>query len=269
MNKKTLKPYTPKVSIIIPCYNYGNYLAEAVESCVDQTWVHTEIIIVNDGSTDNTKFVAQTLIDKYPEKTIKLIDQKNMGLPISRNNAVAMSTGDYILPLDADDIFEPQMCEQCVNLLETEPEVSIAYTACRYFGDVDKIADWIRPWDYRSLCKKDILCYASMYRRDLWERIGGYSPGMSGGYEDWEFWIRAGRNGFSGKLIPEPFFLHRIHGHTMYDRAFLRDIELKSKIVINNQACYSQETILWATEVEKTGVTEYIKQNFVWEIATD
>jgi glycosyltransferase involved in cell wall biosynthesis len=264
-----MKSSSPLVSIIIPCYNYGHYLKVAVDSCIHQTWKNIEIIVVNDGSPDDTKRVAEACIEKYSKFKIRLINQENMGLSASRNNAIALSRGDYILPLDADDLFEPYMVQKCVALLENQREIAIAYTGCRYFGDMDKISDWIRPWNFRLLCDKDILCYASMYRRNVWEFIGGYGLDMAIGYEDWEFWIRAGRHGFSGRLISEPLFLHRIHGKTMHGEAVLHDLELKSKIALKNPDCYSSETLSWAKEIEKSGVTEYIKQNFVWNVAID
>ncbi len=261
-----MKITSPLVSIIIPCYNYGHYLAAAVASCVDQTWNDLEIVIVNDGSSDATQQIAEDCIQRYPDRQIRIIHQENSGLSASRNNAIALSTGEFILPLDADDLFEPAMVEKCARLLMNDAEASIAYTGCRYFGDVDKIPGWIRPWNFRLLCEKDILCYASMYRRNLWETIGGYSLDMDKGYEDWEFWIRAGRYGFAGKLINEPLFLHRIHGRTMHAEAQEHGLELMAKIALNNRDCYSRETLYWAKRVNASGVTEQLNKHSVWSV---
>ena len=98
-----------RVSIIIPCYNYADYLTETVKSCVRQTLDDLEIIIINDGSPDNTEAVALDLISQFPERDIQLINQENQRLSASRNNAIRQCTGQYVLPLDADDLFEPEM----------------------------------------------------------------------------------------------------------------------------------------------------------------
>ena len=88
---------TELVSIIVPCYNQVHYLEESVQSCIDQTYPNIEIIIINDGSTDNTEEIALLLQKKYPKK-IQVILQKNTGLSEARNNAIKQSTGTYILP---------------------------------------------------------------------------------------------------------------------------------------------------------------------------
>ena len=266
MKKQSIQNPSPKVSIIIPCYNYGQYLQDAVKSCIDQTWTNFEIIIINDGSSDNTLDVAKACREKYSNYNVSVINQENQGLVSSRNNAIIISSGEFILPLDADDLFEPGMIECCVNALLTNPKASICYTNCRYFGDIEKIPDWIRPWDFAQLCEKDILCYASMYRRRVWDETNGYSDLMNNGYEDWEFWIRAGRHGFKGLYIDSPLFLHRIHGRTMYAKAFEKDLELKAKIALNNSECYSEETLYWAKAVMKKGLTDDLRRNFVWKI---
>lgn len=254
-----------KVSVVIPCYNYADYLPETVKSCVRQTLHDLEIIIVNDGSPDNTKAVALDLIRQFPERDIRLINQENQGLSASRNNAIQQCAGQYVLPLDADDLMEPEMAEACATLLDQNPDIGVAYTKCRYFGEVNKIPDWVRPYDFGLLCVKNILCYASMYRKEAWEDAGGYYEKMRWGYEDWEFWVRTGRLGWRGRLIDSPLFLHRIHGKTMYAGAFERDLELKARIILNNRACYSDAGIGWAKEVEARGLTEELARNPCWE----
>ncbi len=97
----------PKISVIIPCYNQGRYLYEALESVVKQTYQNFEVIIVNDGSTDNTQEVAEEFIRIHPQYQIKLIAQANSGQPaIPRNRGISEAKGEYILPLDADDLIE-------------------------------------------------------------------------------------------------------------------------------------------------------------------
>ncbi len=231
----------PRVSVIIPCYNQATLLGQAVDSCLAQTWESMEIIVVNDGSPDDTAAVAGRLAQEHAGRVV-VLDQPNQGLAAARNNAVAASRGEYILPLDADDMFEPDMVRACAGLLDARPDLGIAYTLCRYFGDVESVPTWVVSWDPGLLCVKDILCYASMYRRELFDAIGGYRTDMEWGYEDWEFWVRAARHGWTGELIERPLFLHRLHGRTMYTGALERDAELKARMVAGNEACYDEAT---------------------------
>lgn len=232
----------PLVTLLIPCYNQARFLEEAAQSCLAQTYGNIELIIVNDGSPDDSLAVAETIRARNPERSITVIDQKNQGLAQTRNNAVAASSGEYILPLDSDDAFDPLMVETCVTMLEADPGLGIAYTNCLYFGTKEYVPDWIKPWDAKGVCMKNILCYASMYRRTLFDDIGGYRTDMIWGYEDWEFWVRAARHGWSGKLHEEPLFLHRLHGPTMYSDAYARDAELKARMVAGNRDSYNEKT---------------------------
>jgi len=141
----------PLVSIIIPCYNYARYLPEAIMSVINQTFQDFEIIIVNDGSTDNTIEVTKKLIAWFPSYSIHLINQENSGQPaISRNNGICKSRGRYILCLDADDKLAPTMLEECIRMLETHPEVAIAYTDRLDFDGVDGVVQ-AGEYDFHAL----------------------------------------------------------------------------------------------------------------------
>jgi glycosyltransferase involved in cell wall biosynthesis len=123
------KNSTAKASVIIPCYNYGRYLEEAVGSILNQTFQDFEIIIINDGSTDNTISVAERLIAQYHDHQIRLINQENSGQPaISRNRGINEAIGEYILCLDADDMILPTMLEKCLDILRQDKNAAIAYT---------------------------------------------------------------------------------------------------------------------------------------------
>lgn len=126
-----------KVSIIIPCYNQAQYLPDAVESVVNQTYKDWECIIVNDGSPDNTSKAARKLMAKYHDRRIIFLEKENGGLADARNFGIKNSHGKYILPLDADDKIHPEILQKTVTLLETHPEVAIAYTDPLHFGKVN------------------------------------------------------------------------------------------------------------------------------------
>ena len=101
----------PLVSVIIPCYNQGKYLAEAIESALNQTYPHVEVIVVNDGSTDNTAEVAA----RYAGR-ITYVEQENGGPSAARNAAIGVATGSLIAHLDSDDRWSPQKLERQVPM---------------------------------------------------------------------------------------------------------------------------------------------------------
>lgn len=126
----------PKVSIIVPAYNAGSFIAEALESVFSQTYKNVEIIVVNDGSTDNTEDILRPWFDR-----ITYVAQKNKGLPSALNSGLKHVHGDYVAILDADDIWEREKLEAQVGLMEKFPNVGLSYTNFVPFGD---------PVDFRT-----------------------------------------------------------------------------------------------------------------------
>ena len=120
------------VSIVIPCYNHAKYLGDTVQSALEQTYPNIEIIIINDGSSDNTQDIADALQKKHPEK-IQVISQKNSGVSKARNNAIKQASGEYILPLDADDLIDKDMIASCLKSMK-ENNADIVYVDVQCFG---------------------------------------------------------------------------------------------------------------------------------------
>jgi glycosyltransferase involved in cell wall biosynthesis/DNA-binding SARP family transcriptional activator len=229
---------TPLVSIIIPCFNYAKYLCEAVESAILQSFQDFEIIIINDGSTDNTKEVAESLIAKYPSYLIRLINQKNSGQPaISRNRGILEANGEYILCLDADDVLLPTMLEKCLNVLEQDRSVAIAYTDRQDFDGVDQIVR-AKNYNFSQLKYANHISYCALFRREVWDNVGGYRTNIKG-CEDWDFWVAAGARGYFGRRIPEPLFKYRRHDTGVFQEV-LGDYNTKfAQIILNNQEIYN------------------------------
>lgn len=232
-------PSIPLISVVIPCYNQANFLAEAIESVIAQTFTDWEIIIVNDGSPDNTSEVAEALLRKYPHSPIRLMKQANGGLAEARNAGIRTARGAFILPLDADDKIEPALLEKAFALLESEPDTAIAYTDVTHFGSAARTIQ-AAEYDFSLLCENNQLNYCSLYPREAWEQVGGYNANMVWGYEDWEFWIGCGELGFRGQRIPEPLLLYRVKESSMYTKALQHDEELRARIVMNHPALYDR-----------------------------
>jgi glycosyltransferase involved in cell wall biosynthesis len=213
------------VSVVIPCHNHGQYLMDAVDSVLAQTWRDLEVIIVDDGSDDPETI---RIIDAVRLPRTRMIRQPNLKLPAARNAGIAASAGAYICCLDADDKLEPSYIEKCMHHLVAE-----GYDICgswqRNFGTEDAVH---RPgrFDFPSLLKSNRMIYCAMFPKRLWELAGGFDPAMEDGYEDWEFWIRLASLGARAWVIPEPLFLYRKHGRSKVDAARERHDELVTRI---------------------------------------
>ena len=224
------------VSIIIPCYNQAQYLEESVQSALDQTYEHIEIIIVNDGSTDHTEMVARQFTEQFPDK-VKLISKTNAGLAEARNSGIEASSGEYILPLDADDRIHPEMIERSLTLLKKQ-NVDIISTKAQCFGAKEDI---YTPIAFPECNPTYRNCWigTSLYKYQVWEKTGGYKKNMTGGFEDWEFWINAFKHGYRSFILPEPLFYYRIKETSMYTNAMQKGAYLKSKIILNHPELYT------------------------------
>ncbi|MGE5314730.1 MAG: FkbM family methyltransferase [Acidobacteriota bacterium] len=235
------RAYAPLISVVIPCYNYADYLPEAVESVVNQTYRNWEIIIVNDGSTDHSKDVAETLIRKYPQHAIRLIDQPNSGQPaVTRNNGISAARGTYILPLDADDVLMPTMLEAGLERMR-ESGCDIVYTDQEYFQGEEKIVRTLE-FDRARLFAQNYFAYCSLYKRAMWKAVGGYKQNVRG-YEDWEFWITCAEAGYTFCRLPEVLLRYRVKKESMITSALKRDEELKAQIVLYHPALYPKASV--------------------------
>jgi glycosyltransferase involved in cell wall biosynthesis len=238
----------PKVSVVIPCYKQAHFLGEAVASVVSQSFVDWEIVVVNDGSPDNTSGTARELMVQHPNCSIRLIEKSNGGLADARNAGIRAANGMYILPLDADDKIEPAMLEKTVDFLENNPQISIAYSDIVHFGATHRMIQ-AAEYDFVKLCSNNQLNYCSLYRYEMWESVGGYNPNMSCGYEDWDFWIGCGAQGWVAHRVGEPLLLYRVKESSMYTDAVAHDEQLRAQIVLNHPNCYGDKDRLKAIEV--------------------
>jgi glycosyltransferase involved in cell wall biosynthesis/Tfp pilus assembly protein PilF len=232
----------PVVSVVIPCYKQAGFLPEAVQSVLDQTFKDFEIIIVNDGSPDNTSDVARDLISKNPGKKIRLVEKANGGLSSARNAGFRAALGKYVLPLDADDKIKPTLLEKLTAILDAQPKVGFAYTHIQHFGDIN--TEWPLP-DFNPVTlvsKENIVICCSLCRKTMWEQVGGYNENMREGYEDWDFWIGAVEKGWTGCCHHEPLFMYRKHGHTMLAEADKKRERLIATIVTNHPKLYNEKT---------------------------
>lgn len=192
----------PLVSVIIPCYNYGKYLADALESVYAQTHVNWECIVVNDGSTDTTEEVAR----RYAEKDVRFryVYQHNGGVSSARNTALKEAKGVYIQLLDADDLLQPHKLALQVALLEENRNVDLVYSNIVFFKEADpapraepQLLQNKAPVSGSGETLLDALVEDNLFlpgcalsRKGLYEDVGDFKQGIEG-IEDWDFYYRA------------------------------------------------------------------------------
>ncbi|OPL16384.1 MAG: hypothetical protein AVO38_08540 [delta proteobacterium ML8_D] len=252
-----MRKNNPSISIIIPCYNYGAYLMEAVDSVLASTFRDFEIIVVDDGSDEAETIAVLSEINR--PKTL-VIHQKNKGLPVARNAGISLSLGKYILCLDADDMIRPMLLEKSFHVLESRPEVGVVATLPQYFGDQNYIWRPI-PFSFYQSLRENLLHPACLFRRDVWEKVGYYDENMRAGFEDWEFWIRVAKAGWQFARIEEPLFLYRKHGPSMISESKKHRREIFSYIKRKHPDLYapSKQIALfkqWFLDTLKAG--EYV-----------
>jgi glycosyltransferase involved in cell wall biosynthesis len=229
------------VSIIIPCYNYARYLGEAIESALSQTYSPVEIIVVDDGSTDETQEVAA----RYP---VQLVVQQNQGLSASTNNGVSASHGEFVMRLDADDVLYPTFVEETVATLQQHPEASLAHTAAEFFGTHTGQVPFV-PFDIESMAQGAMVTCTSLFRRSAWDQVGGLDRRMVL-CEDWDLWLTFAENGMRGVMVQKPLWGYRQHGRSMVNRqilsrtGLLREYRLISQLQDRHPTIFATRNLL-------------------------
>jgi glycosyltransferase involved in cell wall biosynthesis len=201
-----LKQSCPKVTVVIPCYNHGEFLDETVDSVLAQTFDDFEIIIVNDGSTDPG---TVALLNRYLRPRTTVLHTLNGGVSSARNTGISRARGEYILPLDADDRIAPTYLEKAAAILDARPEVGIVYCDEEMFGERE--GKWDHPeYDPVAELFDNLIHPAALFRKSDWERVGGYSPSFVYGWEDWDFWVSMTELNKQVSKIPEILYYYRV-----------------------------------------------------------
>jgi glycosyltransferase involved in cell wall biosynthesis len=225
----------PKASIIIPCYNQGTYIDEAVDSVLNQSYEDFEIIIVNDGSTDE---YTNRLLAEYRKPGTRILHTRNQGLAMARNTAISEALGNYILPLDADDRIAPGYLEKAISILEKDPDTGIVYCLGELFGARQRS---IRAPEFtlRKMLLSNLIFSSAFFRKQDWEKVDGYNPNMRYGCEDWDFWLSLIELGRKVHRIPEVLFYYRVKDismNTSMDRE--KRLEMHMQIMRNHKGLY-------------------------------
>jgi glycosyltransferase involved in cell wall biosynthesis len=233
----------PRVSVIIPCFNLGLYLGEAIESVRDQTFQELEIIVVDDGSTDPETI---DILQQLTVEGVMVVRVRNQGPSAARNEGIQMASGEYILPLDADDLIAPTFLEHAVDFLDHNSEVGIVYGTVELFGDAQ--GPWPQPqFSVETILFENMIVASAVFRRDDWKLVGGYRLKMVYGWEDWDLWLSIVDLGRTVARLPEVALYYRIRNGSRTERMTMgQKLRMFFNLVMQHKRLYlcNWETVL-------------------------
>lgn len=222
MNESLTKPLPagissdgPRVSVLLPVYNGARYVRDAIDSILGQSYRDFEFLIINDGSTDGTREILDSLVDPR----VRVFHKHNEGLGKTLNRGLKLATGEYVARIDADDAAEPERLKRQVEYLESHPDIAVLGTALKV-----SYSDGTEVIRQRPLRQEDVLRHiikvcpvahpSVMMRRSVILGLGGYdvshdgSLGRSAGM-DYHLWVRVLANGYGLANLPDPLVIHR------------------------------------------------------------
>lgn len=230
----------PAVTFVIPCYNHGRFVGEAVRSSLSQRGVHVHVVVVDDGSDDGS---TPDACEACAGKRVRVIHQPNKGLPAARNRGAADADTPYLVFLDADDYVRPRFARTLYNAItaQDDPGVSHAYCQEQLVGLGHGV--WRVPdWDVRLLKITNLHPVTCLVRRDCFEAVGGFNESMTRGYEDWDLWLSFAERGWRGLRVREPLFVWRRHSHDTMVMNVIHDHErLYRSLVQQHPALYDPD----------------------------
>ena len=213
----------PLVSVIMPAYNAAEYIEEALNSVVASQYSPLEVIVMDDGSKDNTLSIAQAFAQKHKE--VAVYSQPNSGASAARNNAIKHSHGTYILPVDADNIIDPLYIPEAVQVLEQQPNVKVVSCRADFFGE--RTGEWkFPPFSKQLLARKNMIDTCAMYRRSDYDQTTGYMEHCIA-REDWDFWLSIFEHGGDFVRLPDI----RLHYRVRAGSKRITDRQLKRQVV--------------------------------------
>lgn len=230
------------VSIIIPCFNYGRFLQEALDSIDKQTYKNYEIIIVDDGSND--PFTILLLDQLTKTKKYKIYRIINGGPSKARNYGIDKASGDIILPLDADDKIHPNYITEAIDFMINNPEYGIVYCKAKYFGSMS--GEWKLPeYNFPNILLGNCIFVTSFFYKSDWKKVGGFDESFLDEWEDYDFWLKIISIGRKVFQIPKFYFYYR-KGHDSRAKKTNQDLlDLYSRIYLNHKSFYNENAFFF------------------------
>ena len=248
------------VSVIVPCYNSGKYLSETLDSVLHQTYPNWECVIVNDGSSDCTEEISKHYCNIDPR--FKYIYQINQGLSSARNTGILNSQGKFVLPLDSDDKVGSRYLELAVDAFRNNPRVRIVYSRAMLFGK--RKGEWRLPeYSFERMLARNCIYCSALYKREDYDKSGGYNSNMKYGYEDWDFWLSILNKNDEVYKIDDIQFYYRIRKKSMARSLDLEKIKfLRKQLWRNHRELYAQ----YSFDITETFEYRLISDSYEYKI---
>jgi glycosyltransferase involved in cell wall biosynthesis len=263
-----MQPSNADVTVVVTCFNYGEFLAEAVDSALQQDGGPPAVIVVDDGSTDPATIRA---LEQLPP-AVRLIRQENRGLSAARNAGLELVKTPYVFVLDADDRLMPGALSALRAPLDSAPtsapaaaggtRLGFTYGRLRFFGDWNGEVPW-RGYDPFKLLYRHLIGSTCLMRREVYLDVGGFDPEFRA-FEDWDFWLSALERGWYGLQIPELTFEYRRHGGSMLVGARRDYHKLYRKLRAKHRDLYSRDRDLAAQSDLGTVGRAFYRYYWAW-----
>lgn len=205
-----------KVTVIIPCYNQGHFLSDALASLAQCDPDSYLVTIVDDGSTDPATLL---FLEQLDPKSFNIIHQDNKGLSGARNTGIKHANTDFVLMLDADNKIRSSFLEKGTTILEQNPQIAVVYGDGQFFGDMTGT----RKQAQFNLQKQMLVNYidaCAIIRKSVFEDVGDFDENMKDGWEDWEMWLRIAFRGYKFHYLDEVVFDYRIRKESMSKQVY-------------------------------------------------
>lgn len=252
-----------EVSVIMPCFNDGLYIHEAIQSVDLKRNEQTEIIIIDDGSTDS---LTRSILSQIHGDRIRVIHADHGGPSAARNLGIENALGSYILPLDADDCIEAEYIEKALSVLKNDSKIGVVYCHADLFGQ--ETGPWKLPdYSFDRMLVQNLVFVTAMFRKEDWAAIGGFRSDMKYGMEDYDFFIGMLASGKEIYQLPEVMFHYRIKNISR-TTAFLKESshvkEAFQQIYEHHQDFYQRYAKQYACILRKELIQEqYEKQRLI------
>jgi glycosyltransferase involved in cell wall biosynthesis len=216
---------SPQVSVVLPTYNQAEYLPQALDSVLNQNWRDYELIVVNDGSTDDTP----RILDEYQQRYgFNVIHQENQKLPRALNTGFRQARGQYLTWTSSDNVMLPHTLEVLVDALDSHPQVGLVYADWEVIDEHDAVIGAVQTFDFDRylLMRVNYINACFLYRRACQDAVGLYDPEYIHA-EDWEYWVRISRS-FEMMRVPQVLYQYRVHSSSLTETDVLTQAEGRS-----------------------------------------
>jgi glycosyltransferase involved in cell wall biosynthesis len=225
MTTSNVREGSPRVSVVLPTYNQAEYLPQALDSVLNQTWRDYELIVVNDGSTDDTPRILHEYQRRYG---FAVIHQENQKLPRALNTGFRLARGQYLTWTSSDNVMLPHMMGVLVDALDFNPQVGLVYADWEVIDEHGTVIGVVQTFDFDRylLMRTNYINACFLYRRTCQDAVGLYDPEYIYA-EDWEYWLRISRS-FEIMRVPQVLYQYRIHNSSLTKTDVLAQAEGRS-----------------------------------------